>query len=87
MEYCHILITDINEVRKLLVPYTDEWNVTPLKFGREMKKIFENTQVLNMKKGLFWCIDHNINEPSLVTKAVECDIHGNAVTENVIFSS
>lgn len=40
-----------------------------------------------MKKGLFWCVDHNINEPSLVTKAVECDIHGNAVTENVIFSS
>lgn len=39
-----------------------------------------------MKKGIFWCKDHDTDRPSLITIAVPCDING-FPNEVVAFSS
>lgn len=40
-----------------------------------------------MKKGLFWCTNHHGDEPSLIIKAIECDINGMALVDGVSYSS
>lgn len=40
-----------------------------------------------MRKGIFWCINHNTDEPSLISKAVECDINGNVAVSDVTYTS
>ena len=39
-----------------------------------------------MKKGLFWVVNHDANEPILITKSVECNADGTAL-ENVEYTS
>ncbi|MBQ3544831.1 MAG: hypothetical protein IJA34_07600 [Lachnospiraceae bacterium] len=39
-----------------------------------------------MKKGLFWCVESNSDKTTLITKTVECDVGGNALT-NVEYTS
>lgn len=40
-----------------------------------------------MKKGLFWCVDYKSDKPILVIKAVDCDNYGNALTDDVEYTS
>ena len=40
-----------------------------------------------MKKGLFWCVDYDSEKPTLIIKAVDCDISGRAITDNVEYTS
>ena len=39
-----------------------------------------------MRKGIFWCKDHNTDSPELIVVSALCDRNGNAV-EGTIFSS
>ena len=40
-----------------------------------------------MKKGLFWCVNYDSDKPTLIIKAIDCDISGKAITNNVQYTS
>lgn len=40
-----------------------------------------------MKKGIFWCTNHNSETPSLIIRAVECDMNGISLAEDIVYSS
>lgn len=40
-----------------------------------------------MRKGIFWCVNHTFDEPSLIVRAVECDTNGMAIVSDVAYTS
>ena len=40
-----------------------------------------------MKKGIFWCTDRSADPPAFIIVSTECDADGNALSEDICFSS
>lgn len=40
-----------------------------------------------MKKGIFWCRNHRLDDPELIVITAECDQNGNTLQSGVTFSS